>query len=405
MKLLFRAIALSAIISVVFTQDFGRLKTPLIEDEQQEQEQEQEPVPWLNMQSEVIALEKAIDPTAYVLGPGDEIGLNILTHETITISLVVTPTGDLFIPSVGVCHVAGLTLSEAIEKVRLFIHEKAYPKAQSHMVLLNTREFKLLVSGAVNLPGFVIITPLTRLDGAVAQAEGFHQLAKEFEIEITRKNGQSEIINFHKYLLDGDLSANPTFLEGDRIRIPFGEIVDNGIVVRGSITGAGYDIISDGETLGNYIKRQVVFSNNTDLENVTISREASSSASHLIIDPNDFNSTVLHAGDVVNFMWERGVTVTGFVQDPGGFTYYPGFSVSDYISLAGGNMPNGNPRRATIHHLDGRIDRSETTVLLRGDIIYVPRTNKDIFIGNMSVLAVVTAMLTIYLTYLRTTGY
>jgi protein involved in polysaccharide export with SLBB domain len=260
--------------------------------------------------------------------------------------------------------------------------------------------FKLLVSGAVTEPGFITVSPLSRLDDVIESAKGFHQLAKEFEIKITRENGDEKIVNFHKYLLTGDLNSNPTFLEGDRIYVPFGEIGKNSIVTRGSVVGAGYDIIAKGENLENYIKREIIFSKDADLENVKVSRKKDNISTQLTINAQKFSSTILQPGDIINFMYERGITVTGFVQTPGGFSYYPGYSVSDYIALAGGNTMSGNPEAATVRHVDGEIEKGSNINVRRGDVIYVPRTRKDVFFGELSVLEVSVAFLTIYLTYL-----
>ncbi len=394
MRILFRIITLTILASLMFAQDFGRITNPDEEQKQEDRPQSAEAV------RAMYALEGVVDPDTYILGPGDEIGLNILTRKTLTVPLRVTPTGDLFIPSVGLYHVAGQTLSSAIIGVQNFINKKAFPQAETHMVLLNMRQFRIQISGAVVNPGFVNITPLTRLDEVIDLVEGFHQLAKEYEIEIIRADNRRETINYHEYLLEGELKSNPTFLEGDQIKVPFGEIAVNGIVVRGSITGSGYDLISPNETLGNFIRRQVVFEKNADLQNINITRLANNSAQDLVVKPNEFDQTSLKAGDIVNFMWERGITVTGFVQSPGGFSYFPGFSSSDYIALAGGNTSNGNPKAVSVRHKDGSLETGEGVSVMRGDVIHVPRTKKDIFIGDSSLLQVLTATMTIYLTFL-----
>jgi len=396
MKPLKISLLIFLLISCMWAQDYGRREKPKSGEMSEDSQPLETPI-------QHLALEGSIDPQLYVLCAGDEIGLNINTRESLTFSLTVTPTGDLFIPAVGVCSVDKLTLSGAVEKVNKFVRENAYPDAQTHLVLLKPRYFKILVSGAVVDPGFATITPLTRLDEIIDFCNGFHQLAKEYEILVERKDGTSEIIDYYQYLLNGDLSANPTFLEGDRIKIPFGDLNESGIVVRGSIVGAGYDIIREGEKLGDFIRRQVTFEKNADLQNVTISRTVAGEIVQMTILPKDFDKTEILAQDEINFMWERGVMVTGFVQAPGGFSYFPGYSVSEYIALAGGNSTDGNPRAVSIRHTDGSVERGLDTKIVRGDVVYVPRTRKDIYFGNSSVLGLVTSFVTIYLAFLSAT--
>ncbi|MEA3286951.1 MAG: SLBB domain-containing protein [Candidatus Marinimicrobia bacterium] len=394
MRFYMRTITLLILIATLFGQDYGRMQAPGTESGSSEVQAA------IALKEEAFALERIIDPDQYILGPGDKIGLNIQASINHTLPLTITPTGDLFIPSVGVCHVSGYTLTAGTEVVRKYVLDQAYPTAQINMALVSPRHFLLQVSGAVRKPGFVIVTPLSRLDEVIEKAGKFHQLAKEFEILVTRSDEKQELVNFHKYVLGGNLNSNPTFLEGDRVSIPFGDLEKSGIVVRGSVGGGGYDIISESETLGNYIKRKVRFGKNADLRNVTLTRTIDNAIVHLVIAPNNFDKTVLKAQDEINFLWERGVMVNGFVQTPGGFSFYPGYSVADYISLAGGNSINGDPRRVKVIHQDGVNEYGDEVIVMRGDVIYVPRTRKDIFIGNSSILGVLTALATVYLTFL-----
>ena len=84
--------------------------------------------------------------------------------ENLTLPLNVTPTGDVFIPSVGVVNVSGLTLSNGINKIKEYILNNAYPNAKVSVALVNIRNFQIQVIGAVNKPGFVRTTAVDRLD-------------------------------------------------------------------------------------------------------------------------------------------------------------------------------------------------------------------------------------------------
>ena len=179
----------------------------------------------LESYKDVASLESAISPDKYILGPGDELGISIIMGENLTLPTKVTPTGDLFIPSVGLVNVSGQTLDEARKKIKAFIIENAFPSAKVSIALLNIRKFQIQVVGAVNSSGFKEISALDRLDKIIFNSEGFHPLAKEFDISIERGNGEKEKINFLNFLREGDLKSNPTFLEGDIIHVPFGDLI------------------------------------------------------------------------------------------------------------------------------------------------------------------------------------
>jgi len=94
--------------------------------------------------------------------------------------------------------------------------------------------------------------------------------------------------------------------------------------------------------------------------------------------------------------------VNGFVQVPGSFQFFPGFTAADYINMAGGNTIEGNPNRVLIRHLDGSSNRGQDILVMRGDVIVVPRDLKSSIFGESSLMQIGTALLTVYLTYLAT---
>jgi protein involved in polysaccharide export with SLBB domain len=382
-------------LSLALAQDFGRIDSqenkPLLE------EKTEISVPLEEMK--LHPLDKLIDPEVYTLGPGDEIGLSIQIDRNLTFPLTVTPTGDLFIPSVGVCNVAGITLASATEKVKSFINQNAFPQAKSHMVLLNPRVFKLQVTGAVNKPGMISISSVSRLSEIISLVEGFRPLANEFEIKIIKPNGSSINVNYVDFLIGADITANPTFLEGDQLIIPFGFVEKNGVMVRGAVERTGFDIIAPNEPLTQYMKRSIVFTEEAEPFTVNITRNKDI----IQVDPTKFSSTYLKAGDIIDFGRERGISVTGFVQDPGGFAFFPGYTANDYIALAGGNAPEGNSNGAEVIHMDGSKEDAMNAVLRRGDVIYVPRTLKNFLFGNIGAIPIIVSLTSLMLTYLAAT--
>lgn len=354
---------------------------------------------------ETFFLEKVINPDEYILGPGDELGINILMGENLTLPLKITPTGDVFIPSVGIVGVSGMTLIQGIDKITNYILDNAYPNAKVSVALVNIRYFQIQVIGAVNTPGFVRSSAVDRLDRIIDRANGFHQLAREFEITVKRKSGKLENINYLNFIRNGDLSQNPTFLEGDIIIIPFGNINDESVALRGAVKGTGYDIIEPEETLLEFLTRNIKLDTYSDLQSVIITREGENSKSFKRILPSEFSHFQLMAGDIIDILRERGIMVNGFVQEPGAYEFIPGYSISDYISIAGGNTLEGSANRAVVYHPDGSIDKGNNILLNRGDVIVVPRTILNTFVGRLSLLQMTAYIFSIYMSYLAATAY
>jgi len=345
-------------------------------------------------------LENRIDPDKYVLGPGDRICISVITEQVQYFEVVISPTGDLIIPGIGIINVSGVTLGKVQQKVETYINEKVFQNAKVSVGIKNLRSFKIQVIGAVRKPGFYKITPVDRLDDVLSMAGGVHQLAKEFDITIRHKDNSEIKINFLDFFRTGNLDNNPTFTEGDQIIIPFANIQEEGIVIRGSLTGRGYDIIEKNETLESYLWRQANFNENADLESVLIERDTKGRKEFIRVLPVDFSNVTLKAGDQIDILSERGISVGGFVQRPGQYNFIPGYNYADYISLAGGNTIQGDVKKAIVLHLDGKREKARSASIERGDVIFVPQNRKDIWIGQVSIIQLMTSISTLILTFI-----
>ncbi|MCK9483040.1 MAG: polysaccharide biosynthesis/export family protein [Candidatus Marinimicrobia bacterium] len=380
---------------VSFGESYGEQFKKISEEEEKKEEQLRR----VQTDMRQVILERAIDPNEYIVGPGDVFGVDIILMENINKELIISPTGEILIPSVGVVNVDKMTLKEAIKRIESAI-KKVYPSADVNVVLVNLRTFQIQIAGAINKPGFYIITSITRLHDIIDLAEGFQQFAREFCIEVIRNDGKVEIINYFNFQLNGDLKSDPSFVEGDRIFVPFGIPDKESVVLRGAISGSGYDIIEPDESLGQFLRRQAKFIETADLENVTITRKESGSQTILSISPADFFSTTLKAGDAIDILAERSVSVNGFVQSPGSFYFFPGYTALDYINMAGGNSIEGDIDRTIVRHLDGNIENISSATLQRGDVIIVPRSWKNVAYGELSVLQIIVSVSTVILTFI-----
>jgi len=193
-----------------------------------------------------------------------------------------------------------------------------------------------------------------------------------------------------------------SFLERDRIHVPFGDVKTEGVVLRGASTGNGYDLIEPDEMLGEFLRRRVKLHNNADLNSISITRTMNNKVEYINIKPENLFKVILKAGDTIDILWEKGVMVNGFVLRPGGFKFFPGYVAADYVNMAGGNSPNGSPGRCKVLHKDGTIEYGQEILIRRGDVIIVPRTYKDVILGSMSSLEIVVSLATIYLTFIAT---
>ena len=170
---------------------------------------------------EVFVIETQIDPQSYILGPGDKIGLSIITSSNMAYILTIAPSGELWIPDIGPTHISGNNIPDAEIKVADYIHENRFKTADISLVLLNIRQFKIQVIGAVNSPGFINVSSIERLTDAIRKLGGLHKLADEDNISIQRVNSGEFNCSLKSFQLNGDLVNNPILKEGDVIRVDY----------------------------------------------------------------------------------------------------------------------------------------------------------------------------------------
>ena len=180
---------------------------------------------------ENVLLEETIDPNKYIVGPGDEFAFNMLSSDGIvSLLLEISPTGDVLIPAVGVIFVDKLSLNAAIEKIRSKCLEK-YRNAKINLTLIKIRKFKVQVFGTVHHPGFVVVSPITRVsdiydlvvdqeipDQNLIESDGDIKIVSRSDIstrDITLWRGSMPInVDLVKFNVYGNKELNPQIQQG-----------------------------------------------------------------------------------------------------------------------------------------------------------------------------------------------
>ena len=100
---------------------------------------------------------------------------------------------------------------------------------------------------------------------------------------------------------------------------------------------------------------------------------------------------------------ESAVLVTGFVKRPGAFRYFPGYTVRDYIGMAGGVLETGTINRVTLYRSGEKQDAEFNEFAKPGDTLYIPSNFRYVFFGRGSMFQIISASVALLLTYDRLT--
>lgn len=167
-------------------------------------------------------IEKSINPNTYILGPGDLLGINIISTQNISTPIRVNPVGEIMIPSMGILNVNGISLSNARTKISDYIIDNKLKNAIVNVTLLDIRRFKLQVLGAVHNPGYIYVTPVDKVYDALVQTGGVQKFAYPGIVHIIRDGNIIEI-KLKEYLSGNDTSQNILLKSGDILFVPFSD--------------------------------------------------------------------------------------------------------------------------------------------------------------------------------------
>jgi protein involved in polysaccharide export with SLBB domain len=165
----------------------------------------------------------AVDPDAYVCGPGDVFELNFWGLQNFKLRSTVDLEGRAFVPKVGFFELKGKTLSEARRVFRESV-ERYYPRLSFDLVLAEPRTFMVQVVDAVGKPGSYPARAVDRLATIVARAGGLAPNGSQRRIEIRRRDGQVLHPDLLLFGLTGDVKHDPYLLDGDVVRVPFEDL-------------------------------------------------------------------------------------------------------------------------------------------------------------------------------------
>lgn len=123
---------------------------------------------------------------AYRLGPGDLVQVQVFRVPELNLQTRVNDTGSILLPLVGTVQVAGLTPEQASAHLARAL-DRYVNQPQVHIQVLESANLKVTVTGAVAKPTVLPLRGEMTLLQALAQAQGFNDLARPQAVVIFRQ--------------------------------------------------------------------------------------------------------------------------------------------------------------------------------------------------------------------------
>lgn len=323
-------------------------------------------------------------PQNYVLGPGDQIVVDIFGESQANMTLTVSPDGDVIIPDYGPVHVSGLSVASAQSRIRSRLG-KNFQDSEIKTSLGQTRTILVNVMGEVRAPGTYTLSAFATVFHALYRAGGVNDLGTLRNIKVFRQGRQISVVDIYEFILNGRLAGNVRLQDNDVIQVgTYDCIVD----ITGSVKRPMAYEMRRTESLSTLLKYSGGFTGNAYKQLLRVLRQSEDMKSVYNVEEFDLANFKVEDGDsvIVDANYDRYknmVEIKGAVFRPG--MYRLGEKVNSVRTLI--EMASGLTEEAmTTHAVLRRMKPSRTQEvlsidpkgILEGSVPDVPLQNEDI---------------------------
>lgn len=274
----------------------------------------------------------------YVVGPGDEIIVQLYGTEDDNETLTVSRGGFIDVPKIGPVNVAGQTYTDVKNLLAAEVEEKLIG-TRIFVTMGELRSISVLTSGEVVSPGSYLVGGMSSITDVLAASGGISDIGSYRKILVMRNGRLVKKVDLYDLLLKGQSSGVVSLQSGDVIFVPAAEtkVSVAGAVKRPAIyeplPGASLaDVIAlaGGMTADAYTQR-VTVSRYSNSEMSIIEKDAGTrSGQQFRIADGDAIKVPSADADASNL-----VTINGHVLQTGTYSWKPGMTVSDLIPSTG----------------------------------------------------------------------
>jgi protein involved in polysaccharide export with SLBB domain len=295
-------------------------------------------------------------PVNYILGPDDQININIYGKSLVDWHLVVSPDGNINIPGVGFVNVAGRSVEQATAQIRSKLIANNYAIGNGttlNVTLGNIRSIKVIVVGEVAKPGTYTLPSLATAFNALYLSGGPNENGSFRQIEIIRNNKIIKRLDIYDFLLKADQRDNIALRDQDIIRVPTYRVR---VQMAGQVKRPAIFEVRPGETLQDVINFAGGFTDIAYTSKIKVLQIENQERRISDILDSDFNNYIPLRGDrysveTILERYQNRVTISGAVFRPGDYELEKGITLSQLVSKAAGLKEDAYIQRGYITRL------------------------------------------------------
>jgi polysaccharide biosynthesis/export protein len=271
-------------------------------------------------------------PNDYVLGPGDNLEVQLYGNERQNLVMVVGRDGQIRLPKLGPVQVGGMSL----DQVKAHLAERVsreFVGTQVSLSMGQLRSVRVFVLGDVANPGSYLVSALSNISHALLVAGGPTANGTLRDIQLKRNGYVVSRLDAYDLLLNGDTSKDQRLQAGDVVFVP---PVGTTVAIEGEVRRAALYEVKNGTTVADLLLLSGGLRPEADPKSASISR-INERRDRVTLDADltrpDIRRLALRNGDRLEVGKVRptltnGVELAGAVFDPRVFEYRDGLRIS-----------------------------------------------------------------------------
>ncbi len=330
--------------------------------------------------------------SSYVIGPGDELVIDIWGASQKNYTLKVDRNGNVVIPEIGTVNVGSLNFDQATKKLTQKLSliysdlNASNPRTYATINVGQIRAIKVNVIGEVFAPGTYTLPGTATAFNALYLCGGPNTNGSFREIHVIRDGKIINKLDVYDYLINANSNVNITLADNDIILVP---TYLNRIKTSGEFKRNGIFEAKDNEKVSDIIKYTGGFTENAYSQRISIYSNNSRELEFKDVLIKDYNSQLLTNGDsivagkVLNRYRNR-VSIEGAVFRPGNYELTEGLTLSQLVAKADGIREDAFLNRGLITRITNDLSLenisfkvsdvtsgSSDITLKREDIVYI----------------------------------
>ena len=309
-------------------------------------------------------------PKDYVVGPGDQLIVQVYGIAQASFNLYVNTEGKVVIPNVGVVHVGSLS----IDAVKTILTQKigtryaglqgSNPSSFLMLTVGNIRTIKINIVGDVKTPGAYELPSFTTIFNALYAAGGPTINGSFREVQLFRGGKQIANTDLYEFLLKGKTDKNLRLEDNDVLLIPK---YNKRVELVGEVRRNLFFELKGKETIETLIEMAGGFTESAYKKMVTIQRINGLNKSIINVTDKEQASTVLEDGDFIAIgktltNYKNRIQILGSVNRTGDYELKANMKVADLIELAGGLKADAFYKRAILYRTSNDLQQESINI-------------------------------------------